>query len=485
MKKLVLAAALALGALAMSASAQTTTPPLIIPPETPDTPKVAPAPLTAEQQRNVEQLRAAALASDHAYAIVEDLVTRIGPRRAGTPAEARARDWAVAMLRVEGFSNPHIEPFDIQSWGATRQEAYVVTPSGPRPLVIAALGGSAPTPPGGLEAEVVRYPNLDALQAAPNADVAGKIVFIDEPMARTQDGSGYGVAVAKRSRCAPMAEAKGAVACLIRSVGTNTTRLAHQGGSARERGGAQLPHAALSPPDADALAGLIALGPTRVHLDIAVDAQDRAPSGNVLAEVRGRERPNEIVLVAAHLDSWDLGQGAIDDGAGDAIIVAAAKLINDLPKKPRRTIRIFLAGTEEPGGLGGIAYWQAHSNETHIVAGESDFGADRVWRVETRFGAGAAPAARAIQMALAPLAIIPSSTRPDDVGTDVAPAVDAGVPGIGLDQDGTRYFDVHHTADDTLHMIDREQLRQNVAAWAVFLYLAADTDWDFRAPAAH
>ncbi|CAN5252035.1 M28 family metallopeptidase [soil metagenome] len=443
-------------------------------------PRTDPAPLTVEQQRNVERLRAAALASDHGYDIVEDLVTRIGPRRAGSPQEAQARDWAVAMLRADGFADVHVEDFTVPTWEATRQEAAVVTPVGPRPLVIAALGGSASTPTGGLEADVVRFANLTALQAADDKIVLGRIVYIDEPMARTQDGSGYGVAVAKRGGCAAPAQAKGAVACLIRSVGTNQDRYAHQGGSPRQAAGVRLPVAALSPADSTVLTGLMARGPVRVRLDIDARTTDDAPSGNVIADVRGRERPAEIVLAAAHLDSWNLGHGAIDDGAGVAIVTAAARLVAQLPQRPRRTIRVFLAGSEEIGGNGGVAYGRAHANDQHVLAAESDFGADSVWRVRTRFGAGRESYAAALQAALAPLSIVPGIERAGG-GTDIHPLQQAGVPIVDLDQDGTRYFDVHHTADDTLHMIDRAQLRQNIAAWAVMLYLAADTDWDFRA----
>ena len=315
------------------------------------------APIPAAQQRTVDRLQAAALESDRAYDIVESLVTEVGPRLAGSEAEARARDWAVAMLRANGFTNVRIEPFTLPYWDATREEAHIVAPGIERPMVAAALGGSPSTPEGGLTAEVVRFADMAALEAAPNSAVAGRIVFIDERMSRAQDGSGYGVAVRKRGRCAPIAQAKGAAACLIRAVGTDTHRFAHQGGSSRQAQGASLPAMSISPADADVLANLVASGrAVRVRLDIAADIRENAQSGNVIAEIRGRERPDEIVLLAAHLDSWDMGQGAIDDGAGVAIITAAARLIRDLPRRPRRTIRILLAGAEENGVHGGAAY---------------------------------------------------------------------------------------------------------------------------------
>ncbi len=437
-------------------------------------------PIAPELQRTLDRLRAAALESDRAWDIVESLVTEVGPRLAASEAEARARDWAVAMLRANGFTNVHIEPFTIPYWDAVREQAFIVSP-GARPMVAVALGGSPSTPAGGLEAEIVRYADMAALQAAPDSAVTGRIVFIDEMMVRTQDGSGYGVAVAKRGRCAPVAQAKGAAGCLIRAVGTDARRFAHQGGSSRQQDGASLPAMSVSPADADVLARLAARGPVRVRMVIEADIRENAPSGNVIAEIRGRERPDEIVLLAAHLDSWDSGQGAIDDGAGVAIITAAARLIRDLPRRQRRTIRILLAGAEENGVHGGAAYAAAHANEVHIVAAESDFGAGRIYQLQTRFAEAALPYARAMHRALAPLGVNPGANTASG-GADIGGVHAQGAPVVDLAQDGTNYLDYHHTPDDTLYAIDRASLRQNVAAYAVFAYMAAESDWVFSAP---
>jgi Zn-dependent M28 family amino/carboxypeptidase len=237
---------------------------------------------------------------------------------------------------------------------------------------------------------------------------------------------------------------------------------------------------AISPADADLLARLAARGPVRVRMSIEAEIRDDVPSGNVIAEIRGRERPDEIVLVAAHLDSWDLGQGAIDDGAGVAIITAAARLVRDLPRRPRRTVRILLAGAEENGVHGGAAYAAAHASDNHVVAAESDFGAGRIWRFRTRFAESALPYGRAIQRALAPLGIVPGDNAAGG-GADIGALRQAGVPVVDLSQDGTDYFDYHHTPDDTLDKIDPAVLRQNVAAWATLIYLAAESDWIFAA----
>lgn len=457
-------------ALASSATAQTAAPPPV-------------APIDPQIQRTLDRLGAAAMSSNHGYEIVEDLVTSVGPRLAGSDNEARARDWAVAMLRANGFTNVHVEPFTIPFWDATREEARIISPSQQR-IVIAALGGSAPTPAGGLEAEVVRFPDMASLEAAPNAAVQGRIVFVDEHMVRSQDGSGYGAAVAKRRRCAPVAQAKGAVACLIRAVGTDTHRFAHQGSNSRQPEGTHLPAASVAPADADILTRSLARGPVRVHIDIDVVTRENAPSGNVVGEIRGRERPDEIVLLAAHLDSWDNGQGAIDNASGVAIVTAAAKLIRDLPRRPRRTIRVLLAGSEEIGVLGGAEYGRQHPNEHFVVAGESDFGAGRVYALRTRFADSALPYARAMQRALAPLGIIAGDNLADG-GADVGGVhATAGAPVVDLAQDGSLYFDYHHTLDDTLYAVNADDVRQNVAAWAQFAYLAAETDWVFGAPTA-
>jgi Zn-dependent M28 family amino/carboxypeptidase len=226
---------------------------------------------------------------------------------------------------------------------------------------------------------------------------------------------------------------------------------------------------------------LLALGPVRIRLEIHVEVRDNAPSGNVIAEIVGRERPEEIVLIGAHLDSWDQGTGALDDGAGVGIVVAAARLIRDMPRRPRRTIRVVLFGAEETGIHGAIAYARQHADQLslHMAAAESDFGADRIYRMRSRFGAGALPYAAAMQRALEPLGIAPGDNL-GNRGPDITPLRQAGVPVIELSQNGWDYFNYHHTPDDTLDKIDPEALRQNVAAYAIAAYLAAEMDWDFR-----
>ncbi|MEM6819430.1 MAG: M28 family peptidase [Pseudomonadota bacterium] len=428
----------------------------------------------------VDTLIERGLSDDIGYGFVRDLTTEVGPRLAGSEAEQRARDWSVKKLDALGFEDIRVENFDIPYWSRLVDRASIVSPA-PQALVVTALGGSTSTPEGGVEADVIRFESMAELRDADSDTVAGKIVFIDEKMARTQDGTGYGMAVRKRRNCAKVTSEKGGAACLIRSVGTQSRRFAHTGMMARGQAVGDGPAAALSPPDAEQLTRLLEKGPVRVRVNIQVETKRNATSGNVIAEIKGREVPEEIVLIGCHLDSWDLGTGAVDDGAGCGIVVGAASVIKSLGQAPKRTIRVVLYGSEEVGLLGGISYSQTHADELdyHILAAESDFGAGKVWRFETRFGDGALPYARAMQQTLEPLGITPGGNQAFG-GPDVSMLPRYGVPVVTPRQDGWDYFDLHHTPDDTIDKIDPESFRQNVATYAAFVYLAAEMDWDFR-----
>lgn len=436
--------------------------------------------LSPDEARRVSLLIERAQADDTAWEIVESLTTEVGPRLAGSDAEARARDWAVRKMKSLGFKNVRVETFELPYWERVHERAEIVFPF-PQPLAITALGGSAPTPQGGVAGEVVRFETLDALRAAPMTGLEGKIVFVDEKMTRTQDGSGYGVAVAKRSGAANEAGKRGAVAALIRSVGTDSHRNPHTGMMRYQEGVAKAPTAALSNPDADQLARVIATSkePVTLRLEISVRTEAAATSGNVIGEIPGQT--DEIIVIGGHLDSWDLGTGAVDDGAGVAVTMAAAKLIDGLAGKPKRTIRVVLWGSEEVGLVGARAYARAHRDELsrHVLAAESDFGAGPVWRLDSGVGESALAKVGQIALALKPLGVGPG--RNDSMGgPDVSPLAELGVPVFELLQDGWDYFDLHHTPDDTLDKIDPRELKQNVAAWAAAIYLASDLPGDFR-----
>ncbi len=425
-----------------------------------------------------DALIAKSFQSDLGYQIIESLTTEVGQRLAGTEAEARARDWGVAKFKALGFKNVRIESFQVDHWERHSEHAEITSPF-PQKLMITALGGSIATDSEGIVGQVVRFENLQALKDAPMKGLKGKIVFVDEYMTRTQDGSGYGVAVKKRSGAAVEAGKRGAAAALIRSVGTDHHRFPHTGQMTYDQNVVKVPIAALSAPDADQLYRALGRGDVEVKLQIDVQSYGKSQSGNVIAEIPGVT--DEIVIIGAHLDSWDLGTGAVDDGAGIGITVGAAKLILDMNQKPQRTIRVVMFGAEEVGLVGAIAYAKKHAHELdrHVVGAESDFGAGQIWRLETRFADSKLHKAEALHNVLSPLGIALGSNNASG-GPDMGPLRMLGMPVVTLKQNGWDYFDLHHTPNDTFDKISADDIAQNVAAYAAFVWMTANMQGDFR-----
>lgn len=437
------------------------------------------APYTPEDLAVAARLRDRALGDDLAWRLAESLCTEVGPRPAGSEADARAVAWALAQLNRLGFSRVRADPMELRVWQRGPGRATLTAPHS-RELVMTALGNSPATPEGGVEAEVAYYPHFEALQAERGDQPRGRIVFIDQKMARTVDGSGYGQAVRARVMGPMEAARRGALALVIRSIGTDRDRVAHTGMMAVDPARPVVPAAALSVPDSQVLARLHAAG-VSLRLRLAIGAQQAVPARthNVLAEVPGSDLAREIVLVGAHLDSWDVGQGALDNAAGVAIVVAAAQQMLALGRRPRRTVRVVLFGNEENGFDGARHYADRYREEPHQLVGESDFGAGRVWRLRSRVAPEAFGAIEGMAPLLAPLQV----ALGDNQGN---PGPDAAVlmrrnrwSAIELSQDGTDYFDVHHTENDTLERIDPAALRQNVAAWSVVAWLAAQSGVSF------
>ncbi|ARN76416.1 aminopeptidase [Oceanicoccus sagamiensis] len=413
-------------------------------------------------------MRDKALASSRGWAIVESLTTEVGPRLAGTEADIRAVAWAQELLQSSNFDRVWTEPVSIPVWRRHHEQARVVSPY-PQPLRITALGYSGSTD-GEMTAEVIGFPSMKAFKQADADTVAGKIVFINRKMERHKQGAGYPPVSRMRYTVVPAAKEKGAKAALIRSVGTDSHRFPHTGASVRSDN--PFPTAALSAPDADQLQRMLDRGvPVRLALDIRVSERAEGITHNVIAQLNGRENPEEIVLIGAHLDSWDLGTGALDDGAGVAITTAAAELISQLEQRPRRSIRLVLFGNEEQGLWGAKAYAKQHADELarHVIASESDFGAGLVWRFDS-----ANPDLMSTAMTALAALNIEQGKKPSSGGPDIGPLQQQGVPVFRLQQDGSDYFDYHHTADDTLDKIDPEKLQQNIAAWSVVTWLAAE-----------
>ena len=421
-----------------------------------------------------------ALNDPAAFDFVESLTTEIGQRLAGTEAHRRAVAWAEARLKAAGFENVHSEPFTFPAWVRGAESADVVG-SAPQHLAITALGGSVATDAGGIEAEIALFRTYDDLLAAAPGSLNGKIAVVTQRMVRAPDGSGYGAANRIRRLGPSEAAKRGAIGYLLRSLGTDSHRLPHTAPLNYEDGAPRIPAAALAIPDADQLERLAALGPVRIRLLLTPNVQENAPSWNVVGEIKGSERADEIVLIGGHLDSWDLGTGATDDGAGVAIAFGAARLIADLPQRPSRTIRVVLFGAEEMN-FSGAAYARAHEGETGkiVVAGEADFGARNVYSVQLPPGAAGNDFGQTLQRIIAPLGANVDRLPALGSGDDIRDLQKAGVPVVSLRQDGHDYFDTHHTADDTLDKIDPRQLEQAVAVWTVFTYLAAASDVDFR-----
>ncbi|HKR35281.1 MAG TPA: M20/M25/M40 family metallo-hydrolase [Steroidobacteraceae bacterium] len=433
-----------------------------------------------QQLATAAALRDRAMAGTSAYEHVTSLVTEVGPRSAGSSGDAAAVRWALNKLGSLGFSNVRTQDVLVPHWVRGHAEVTLAGPV-PQPLVAVALGGSVGTSDEGIEAPVLEVASLDALNALPAATVGGKIVFINQRMERTRDGAGYGATVKIRSDGPSAAGQLGAVAVLIRSVGTSNERHAHTGTTRYRVDAPRIPALALSNPDADQLARWLKPGkPVRVRVKSTARELPATWSANVIGEIPGAERGNEIVLLGAHLDSWDLGQGAIDDGAGVAIVVEAARLIGKLERKPARTVRVVLFANEEFGLSGANEYARLVGDEAarHVLAAEADLGAGAVWRVQSLVAPGAVPAIDAIREVLKPLAL-ESGGNEAHGGSDIGPLRALGVPILELSQDATNYFDVHHTLDDTLTQIDAKTLNQVVAAYAVAAYMAASKNGDF------
>ncbi len=435
----------------------------------------------SEDDLNIaRELRQQALSRNGGFDVVEDLTTRIGPRLAGTEADARAVAWAVDLLNDLGFDRVWKEPVTFPTWSRNFERVSVTSPVQQR-MEALAIGYSPATPEGGIEAQVVMLDDLDALVAAEPEQVAGKIVFIRNRMERSRDGSGYGPAVQARARGAIVAAEKGAVGVVIRSIGTSTNRFAHTGGMRFDLGQRRLPAAAISNPDADQLERLIGLGePVRLHLEIDAQKTEAYTSHNVIAEITGARNPEKIVALGAHLDSWDVGTGALDDGAGIAIITEAGRLILGLDQRPDRSIHLIFFAAEEIGLWGGRAWAEKHrENFANLQLGaESDFGAGRIYDIGARVVDEAWPVIEAIQRELEPLGI-DLGRRQASGGPDFLPSLPHGLAVVDLRQDGTTYFDYHHTENDTLDKVDPEDLAQNAAAYAVLAWLAAQSPIDF------
>ena len=437
--------------------------------------------LSPEVRQAAERLRENAFTGTRASEWVRGLIDSSGPRLAGSPGDRASIAWGLATLKALGFANVRSEKVTVPFWERGVETGEVVAPY-PHRLFLTALGGSVPTATAGLEGELVEVASLDELAAKKRTDVRGKIVFFNRRMRRALDGAGYGEAVTVRGDGASKAAKLGALGVLIRSIGTDSNRTPHTGSLQYEDGVPKIPAAAVSNPDADLLERLVREGkPVRVRFTLGCRDRGTAESANVIGDIPGDGKPDEIVLLGAHRDSWDLGEGAIDDGAGCGIIIEAARLAAAATPRPRRTIRVVLYANEENGLAGGRAYISAHASELsrHAAALEADLGAGQ----PTGFNWNAGPSAEAVAKEIAAL-LEPLGGGPIKSGglggADVSRLVLSGVPLFSVSQDASRYFDWHHTANDTFDKIERGEIDRMTAAVAVFAYVAASIPEPFE-----
>jgi carboxypeptidase Q len=428
----------------------------------------------------LEKLRDAALFSDYAYRQVAHLAENIGPRISGSPQAQQAVEYVAAELRRLGL-DVTLEKVMVPHWirGEERAELTVFPGQAPhtsQKIILTALGNSPATPPEGITAEVIAVNNFDELAALGREKVAGKIVLynakFDERMAAEgRAGDSYEHVYAYRSEGAQKAVALGAVASLIRSLGDADYRLTHTGYSIA----AGIPAAAVTAEDAQLIADLAQQGHVTMHLVLTPQTLPNTQSYNVIADLKGSEHPEQVVIVSGHLDSWDLGTGAIDDAAGVAVAMQVANLCKQLGLHPKRTIRVIAWMDEENGTAGGITYGTEHKSESanHIAAFESDLGAGHPLGMEGNFKPAAAPALQPFAKILESIGA--NLLQPTGAsGADIEPLGAAGVPVFGLIQDNRTYFHYHHTPADTLDKVNPHELSENAALIAVYAYGIAD-----------
>ena len=436
----------------------------------------APDPL----QAGAEAARDRALTDPTAYDVVESLSTEVGPRLAGSEAAAWARDWGVAKLKALGFSNVHVEPFPITGWARGPESAEVISPF-PQRLAVIGLGGGVSTPPEGIEGEMAIFHSYADLLAAPVGSLAGKIAVVTEAMPRSNAGAGYGQLNPNRRAGPSEAARRGAIGYLVRSLDTGVDREPHTGALNYKADAPKIPAAALSVIDAQLLDRMATRGvPVRIRMR-TTGTSFPATGWTVVGDIPGVKHPDQVIIVGGHLDSWDAGTGSIDDGTGIAITVAAIKMAA-AGHPPERTLRAVMFGAEEMD-FTDKAFTAAHLAEAGkiVVIGESDSGADNILSMQLPAGGTALPQMQGLSPALAPLNVPVSPQASLRGGSDITGLAQAGVPVVSFRQDASRYFDWHHSAEDTLDKVDRAQLNQNVAAWAAFLYMTANSDVDFRA----
>jgi hypothetical protein len=399
-----------------------------------------------------------------------------GHRLSGSRTLEQAIDWTLKTMKDDGLDNVRREKVMVPHWVRGQESLSVLTPT-KRDLTVLGLGMSVGTK-GTLRAELVVVDHIDDVGKMADGALDGKILLINQvmpPYDHDHQDAHYGGTVAARTRGAPEAAKKGAIGVLVRSVTAATLDNPHTGSLNYEDDVKKIPAAAVTGEGADFLARSAERGPVKVALKMGAKTLPDAVSGNAIGEIRGREKPEEIVVIGGHIDSWDVGDGSSDDGAGCMMAMEAAAILKDLGLRPKRTIRVVLFTNEENGLRGGKAYFEAHGQETHVGAIEADSGSGKPW------GLGIAGEDRKQQrqiMAYAPLfeGLGAENIGPGWGGADISPLTRAGVLSMSVRPDASHYFDLHHSPADTIDKIDPEHLEKNAAAMALMAYILAERD---------
>jgi carboxypeptidase Q len=449
-------------------------------------PSPTPVVFSPQTLTELKQLQQAALTSDYAYRQVAHLSNNIGPRLSGTAQAAKAVEYVTGELKALGCE-VHLEKVMVPHWVRGEETAALVQFPGQaqnttQKIVLCALGASVATPPNGIEAEVIVVRNFDELKSLPRDEVAGKIVLFNYPFdkkmaAEGRGGEAYGEAVVYRSNGPSAAARQGAIACLIRSVGGADYRLPHTGETDYVNDAPKIPAGAVTAEDADLITALVRQGPVRMKLVLTPQTLPDVESANVIADIKGSEHPEQVIVVSGHLDSWDLGTGAIDDGAGVAVSMETANLVQKLHFKPKRTIRVIAWMNEENGLAGSKQYAKDHEKEwmNHFAAMETDGGADHPLGINIKGNPE-------VKKMFAPVAAILQESGAgmlnlvEHCGADIGPMEKAGVPAFSPIQDSRFYFNYNHTAADTLDKIVPKELAENSAVVAVLAYALANME---------
>lgn len=423
----------------------------------------------ADYQEQADALVEKAQTQTLGWQRLESLVTKFPHRLSGSAPLERCIDWIASEMKKDGFDRVTTEEVQVPHWRRGREELVILDPLKSRKLEVTALGGSVSTPAEGLEAEVIVVSSYQELEQR-QSEAKGKIVVFDVPFTRYGETVGYRISGASRAADA------GAVAALLRSVTPNSLATVHTGVMAYDEESGKVPFAAISPEAAAHFHRLEEAGiPTRARLVLETFEEKDALSRNVVAEIRGREFPEQIVLVGGHIDGWDIGEGAQDDAGGCLMSWEAVRLIKALGLRPRRTLRVVLWTNEENGLRGAKAYHSLHRPEleNHVLAIESDYGTFH----PTGFGFSGKEKARRVLQNVVDLmshSVGPMSVKSPGGGADIGPLMRDGVPGAGLTHNSDRYFWYHHSPADTLEAINPDDFRNCVATLAVTLFVVAD-----------